>query len=1059
MKFIPLQFRSLENLVSISVLISLLVILLEPIQAGKLADAGANQIPITTTSSPYEAATESQSEAIFLESIEDLEHVAYLSLRNFNLTDENLEQSNPSYRNADRGGQESLLEARNLEEGGRQRLALMLESFIYHLRRDHLRRIELGELVALAKSMNLGATYDLKETDSIQTKSESSRQGTEAEMQNSSQNDSQYVVGNMGKAQTEPPGDRCHYLVQMYRHELESRERQAAVSNWQEPLTTTFSNKLINGSSYEMASKNNDSPIGSSISIAIPNTKRLMRLCRLVVDCQTAEDFLNIITDTWRDESERLTSTSVSSSPISEPLIAHGELEVESEADVRDNQGQTFSPATQRQDHQQHSKSLRESLSRSLAKLCPLILFQLHDSEGHCTANRDDRPPMIAVWAFATLFVTIVSFCSLIGLSITPLLGHSATGVDDESRSDLSETGSSSTSSGCSAAGSLDQRPQSTWCPGVRWRKTNNTHEDQKAAGATKESGRACLTMFEGLAVGSLVGSGLFSLIPQAFELQERESNQGFLLKALIIFFGIYLFFLSERIMRIILDTRQQRKRLKQSNRRPSTSVPLQASLISSTGAAVAPNQLSVHFSCLTAAASNQRSATRDRLNWRSQGVPSIEAAPWPGHGQVGGVDEPRDELSSREARRRLRLARAGSNCNQEATSNSQTSSISKSINRDMQSKQHLPGRRSRARRPRPLRKKKSSGEKNNKEPIDKSLSISRHHQAQISFNGRQQGSATRYLQDGNFEPEPQQHGRVDLMLNQLDAEGESSSFTTPKHRPNSSTGRHDSRSDSEWTGDESHEAPGATKCNLILARPTTRSQNNRNNFINTTNNQESLSHRSTFYPSEWAVVEEQQKLQIYNNKNDRDQLQQIHLMQCNNNHNLHSVTGYLTCVVEQDISTVAWMIVLGDGLHNFIDGISIGAAFSESILSGVSISVAVICEEFPHELGDFAVLVSSGMTVRQALGYNFLSACTCYLGMAFGIILGDVDGGASYISALAAGVFLYIALVDMMGELSATLEKSSRGSLAKTLNLLLLQNIGIFIGISIIFVLSYLDF
>lgn len=153
-------------------------------------------------------------------------------------------------------------------------------------------------------------------------------------------------------------------------------------------------------------------------------------------------------------------------------------------------------------------------------------------------------------------------------------------------------------------------------------------------------------------------------------------------------------------------------------------------------------------------------------------------------------------------------------------------------------------------------------------------------------------------------------------------------------------------------------------------------------------------------------------------------------------------------------IAPVAWMIIIGDGLHNFIDGLSIGAAFSESIVLGLSTSVAVIFEEFPHELGDFAVLISSGMTVRQALGFNFLSACTCYIGMIFGILLGDMTQSASFIFALAGGMFLYISLVDMMGELSIMLEESKH-SMKETFNLLLMQNIGILTGISIIFVLS----
>ena len=45
-------------------------------------------------------------------------------------------------------------------------------------------------------------------------------------------------------------------------------------------------------------------------------------------------------------------------------------------------------------------------------------------------------------------------------------------------------------------------------------------------------------------------------------------------------------------------------------------------------------------------------------------------------------------------------------------------------------------------------------------------------------------------------------------------------------------------------------------------------------------------------------------------------------------------------------------MIIFGDGFHNFIDGISIGASFAESVHSGISVSLAVLCEEFPHELG-----------------------------------------------------------------------------------------------------------
>lgn len=153
-------------------------------------------------------------------------------------------------------------------------------------------------------------------------------------------------------------------------------------------------------------------------------------------------------------------------------------------------------------------------------------------------------------------------------------------------------------------------------------------------------------------------------------------------------------------------------------------------------------------------------------------------------------------------------------------------------------------------------------------------------------------------------------------------------------------------------------------------------------------------------------------------------------------------------------IATVAWMIIFGDGIHNFIDGLSIGAAFSESILTGISVSVAVLCEEFPHELGDFAVLLNSGMTMKQAMMYNFLSACTCYLGLVLGILLGELDANC-YIFALAGGMFLYIALVDMVPELNETVEVASRTSVKKAVQTFFLQNVGILTGIVCLFVLA----
>ncbi|KAK7479811.1 hypothetical protein BaRGS_00028991 [Batillaria attramentaria] len=134
-------------------------------------------------------------------------------------------------------------------------------------------------------------------------------------------------------------------------------------------------------------------------------------------------------------------------------------------------------------------------------------------------------------------------------------------------------------------------------------------------------------------------------------------------------------------------------------------------------------------------------------------------------------------------------------------------------------------------------------------------------------------------------------------------------------------------------------------------------------------------------------------------------------------------------------VAPVAYMVIFGDGLHNFIDGLSIGAAFTDSILVGVSVSVAVMCEELPHELGDFAILLNSGMRLKKALAYNFLSSLMCYFG-------------------LVGGMFLYISLADMMPEMNSAAE-SEDGQRLGAKKTFLLQNCGLLTGYSIILLIA----
>ncbi|KAM4745860.1 metal cation symporter ZIP14 [Anableps anableps] len=154
------------------------------------------------------------------------------------------------------------------------------------------------------------------------------------------------------------------------------------------------------------------------------------------------------------------------------------------------------------------------------------------------------------------------------------------------------------------------------------------------------------------------------------------------------------------------------------------------------------------------------------------------------------------------------------------------------------------------------------------------------------------------------------------------------------------------------------------------------------------------------------------------------------------------------------DIGTLAWMITLSDGLHNFIDGLAIGASFTASVFQGISTSVAILCEEFPHELGDFVILLNAGMSIQQALFFNFLSACCCYLGMGFGILAGN-SFSPNWIFALAGGMFLYIALADMFPEMNEVSREEEDAGGSRFLITFGIQNAGLLTGFAIMVLLT----
>jgi zinc and cadmium transporter len=148
------------------------------------------------------------------------------------------------------------------------------------------------------------------------------------------------------------------------------------------------------------------------------------------------------------------------------------------------------------------------------------------------------------------------------------------------------------------------------------------------------------------------------------------------------------------------------------------------------------------------------------------------------------------------------------------------------------------------------------------------------------------------------------------------------------------------------------------------------------------------------------------------------------------------------------NVKPFAFMNLFGDAVHNFIDGLIIGATYLASIPAGIATTIAVAFHEIPQEIGDFAVLLHGGFSKAKALLLNFAVAVVAILGTLLALLLGDIHGFKEFLIPLAAGGFIYIAAADLIPELH------KNGTTRQSLY----QLIGFLLGVAIMFGLTLFE-
>ncbi|KKW43552.1 MAG: hypothetical protein UY97_C0003G0073 [Parcubacteria group bacterium GW2011_GWB1_57_6] len=127
-----------------------------------------------------------------------------------------------------------------------------------------------------------------------------------------------------------------------------------------------------------------------------------------------------------------------------------------------------------------------------------------------------------------------------------------------------------------------------------------------------------------------------------------------------------------------------------------------------------------------------------------------------------------------------------------------------------------------------------------------------------------------------------------------------------------------------------------------------------------------------------------------------------------------HSHTSH-----EEKVHSMVYLTIVGDALHNLLDGVAIAAAFLASVPVGVATAGAIIFHEVPQEIGQFAILVHGGWSRKKALLYNFFSALTAIVGAVAALLFSRrFTEAPTVLLGLGAASFIYIAMSDLIPEL-----------------------------------------